>query len=274
MRAQVRVLVLTLVAWALVLIVVFPLVWMVCTSLKGETEVIAAHPSLLPSVVDFGNFERLFAGDFWIWFRNSVLVALGTVAVVISIATLGAYSLTRFQYPGRQTVAVAVLFTYLFPSVLMLVPLFLIISQLRINDTYLALILADTTFALPFALWLLRSYFLAVPANVEEAAVVDGASRLSAFIEVVLPQVTPGIVSTAIFTFILSWDDYLFANVFTSSSGMKTLPVGIARYAQELNADWGVLMAGSTAITIPVLVLFGVLQRGLLPNVSAGAVKA
>jgi ABC-type glycerol-3-phosphate transport system permease component len=246
---------------------------MVATSLKAQTEVITTHPSLLPSAIDLGNFQRLFAGDFWAWFRNSVIVAFGTVCVVISIASLGAYGLTRFKFPGRNGIAVMVLFTYLFPSVLMLVPLFLIISQLHLNDTYLALILADTTFALPFALWLLRSYFMAVPIQVEEAAMVDGASRLAAFLEIVLPQVAPGIVSTAIFTFILSWDDYLFANVFTSSSNMKTLPVGIARYAQELNADWGVLMAGSAAITIPVLILFGVLQRGLLPNLSAGAVK-
>jgi ABC-type glycerol-3-phosphate transport system permease component len=273
-RAHLKVIALTLVAWALVIVVVFPLVWMVSTSLKGPTEVISSHPSLLPGTIDFGNFQKLFASDFPIWFRNSVIVSLGTVCVVISISALGAYSLTRFKFPGRGVVAVVVLFTYLFPSVLMLVPLFLIISQLHLNDTYLALILADTTFALPFALWLLRSYFMAVPVQVEEAALVDGASRLAAFVEIVLPQVAPGIASTAIFTFILSWDDYLFANVFTSSSDMKTLPVGIARYAQELNADWGVLMAGSAAITIPVLILFGVLQRGLLPNLSAGAVKA
>jgi ABC-type glycerol-3-phosphate transport system permease component len=272
-KEQIKVIALTLVAWALVLVVVFPLIWMVLSSFKGPTEIISADPDLFPERFDFRNYQVLFAGDFWLWFRNSAIVALGTVAVVITIGTLGAYSLTRFSYPGRGLIAVLVLFTYLFPSVLMLVPLFLIISEFGLNNTYFALILADTTFALPFAIWLLRSYFMAVPVQVEEAALVDGASRPMAFIEVVLPQVAPGIISTAIFTFILSWDDYLFANVFTSSNDMKTLPVGIARYAQELNADWGVLMAGSAAVTIPVLLFFGLLQRGLLPNLSAGAVK-
>ncbi|MCC2099072.1 MAG: carbohydrate ABC transporter permease [Hyphomicrobiales bacterium] len=272
-REYLKVICLTVLAWVIVVIVVFPLLWMVSSSLKAETEMITIHPSLLPSRVDWSNFQRLFAGDFWLWFRNSVIVALGTVGVVITLGTLGAYSLTRFSYPGRGLLAGMVLMTYLFPSVLMLVPLFLIISQLGLNNTYLALILADTTFALPFSIWLLRSYFISVPVQVEEAALIDGASRISAFIEVVLPQVAPGIISTAIFTFILSWDDYLFANVFTSSNEMKTLPVGIARFAQELNADWGLLMAGSTAVTIPVLIFFGILQRGLLPNLSAGAVK-
>jgi ABC-type glycerol-3-phosphate transport system permease component len=272
-KEQIKVWALTILAWLIVTIVIFPLIWMVLSSFKGPTEIITANPSLFPKVFDLRNYQILFAGDFWLWFRNSVIVALGTVAVVITIGTLGAYSLTRFTYPGRGLVAVMVLFTYLFPSVLMLVPLFLIVSELGLNDTYFALILANTTFALPFAIWLLRSYFMAVPVQVEEAALVDGASRPMAFIEIVLPQVAPGIISTAIFTFILSWDDYLFANVFTSSSGMMTLPVGIARYAQELNADWGVLMAGSAAVTIPVLIFFAVLQRGLLPNLSAGAVK-
>jgi ABC-type glycerol-3-phosphate transport system permease component len=272
-KEQLRVIGMTVVAWLFVIVVLFPLVWMVASSFKGPSEITAQPPHLLPRAIDLINYQKLFAADFWTWLRNSVIVSTGTVLIVISIGTLGAYSLTRFTYPGRRIIAMAVLFTYLFPPVLMLVPLFLIITELGINDTYLALMLADTTFALPFTVWLLRSYFLSVPVQVEEAAMIDGASRLRGFVEVVLPQVGPGIISTAIFAFILSWDDYLFALVFTSTSDMKTLPVGIARYAQELNADWGVLMAGSVAVTLPVLVVFGFLQKRLLPNLNAGAVK-
>jgi ABC-type glycerol-3-phosphate transport system permease component len=273
-RQAIRYWLVTVVAWIVVLILCVPLMWMIASSLKGPTEIISGAPTFLPKVVDWTNYAELVSSDFPVWFRNSVFVSLATVAVVIVIGTLAAYSLTRFRYPGRRIAAIAVLFTYLFPSVLMLVPLFLIISELKINNTPLALILANTTFALPLTIWLLRSYFLSVPAQVEEAAMVDGASRLRGFAEVVLPQVAPGIISTAIFAFIVSWDDYLFASIFISSPQLRTLPVGIATYASDLSPEWGLLMASSVMTTLPVLIVFALLQRQLLPDVSAGAVKA
>ena len=265
---------LTIAAWILVLVMSFPLIWMLSSSFKDPVEITSVPPRLLPDGLYLGNYQALFAGDFWRWFLNSIIVAPGTVAIVVVLGTLGAYSLTRFSYPGQKAASVITLFTYLFPSVLMLVPLFLIIVELGIMDTYWALILANMTFALPFSLWLLRSYFLSVPVQVEEAAMVDGASRFACFFQIVLPQVAPGIISTAIFAFILAWDDYLFASVFTTSAQMKTLPVGIARYANELNSEWGVLMAASVSVTIPVLIMFTFLQRRLLPDLNAGAVKA
>ncbi|MCL4186873.1 MAG: carbohydrate ABC transporter permease [Rhodobacteraceae bacterium] len=273
-RRLIRTWALTVAAWLFVLAVSFPLIWMLASSFKSPTEITAVPPRLLPDALYLGNYEALFAGDFWRWFMNSIIVASGTVVIVIVLGTLGAYSLTRFSYPGQKATSTAILFTYLFPSVLMLVPLFLIIVELRIMNTYWALILADMTFAMPFSLWLLRSYFLSVPLQVEEAAMVDGASRFACFFQIVLPQVMPGIISTGIFAFILAWDDYLFASVFTTTAEMKTLPVGIARYANELNAEWGILMAASVSVTVPVLVLFAFLQRRLLPDLNAGAVKA
>lgn len=264
---------LTVVAWVFVLIISFPLIWMVASSLKGTADITTVPPRILPKAIDFRNYQALFAVDFWVWFKNSIIVAGSTVVVVIFFGTLGAYSLTRFRYPGQRSLAVSVLFTYMFPSVLMIVPLFLIFARLHLTDSYTSLIVADMTFALPFTIWLLRSYFLSVPVQVEEAAMIDGASRLRSFIEVVLVQVTPGIISTSIFAFILAWDDYLFASIFISSPRMKTLPLGIAGYANTLNEDWGMLMAGSVCVTLPVLVLFGFMQRRLLPDLNAGAVK-
>jgi multiple sugar transport system permease protein len=273
-RQTIRYWTISVIAWIVVLILCIPLLWMVASSLKGPTEIISGSPTFLPKVVDWTNYAELLPGDFPTWFRNSVVVSFSTVAVVIVIGTLAAYSLTRFRYPGRRVAAVAVLFTYLFPSVLMLVPLFLIISELKINNTLFALIVANTTFALPLTIWLLRSYFLSVPPQVEEAAMVDGASRLRGFVEVVLPQVAPGVISTAIFAFIVSWDDYLFASIFISSPQLRTLPVGLASYASDLSPEWGLLMASSVMTTLPVLIVFALLQRQLLPDVSAGAVKA
>lgn len=272
-RAKTRMLSLTAIAWILIVILLFPFIWMLFSSFKGPTEILSFPPTIFPKQISLVNYQKLFAGDFLYWLRNSLVVAFSTVVLVITLSTLGAYSITRFNYPGRSTISVAVLITYLFPPVLMLIPLLLIISAFQIADSYLALIIANTTFALPFSMWLLRSYFLSVPIEVEEAAMVDGASRARAFFEVVLPQVSPGIISTATFTFILAWDDYLFASTFTSSNNSQTLPVGIARYADELSADWGVLMAAAVAITVPVLVLFAILQARLIPNLNAGAVK-
>jgi multiple sugar transport system permease protein len=272
-REQARKIIVTIFAWLFISVIAFPLYWMLSSSLKGDTEILAWPPTLWPRQISLANYVRLLQGDFGIWFVNSVIVACTTTSVVIFVATLGAYSLTRFRYPGRQVLALSVLFTYLFPSVLMLVPLFLIITELRLNDTYMALVLAETTFALPFAMWLLRSYFSAIPVQIEEAAIIDGAARLQAFAEVVLPQALPGIISTAIFTFILSWNDYLFGLVFISSAQRKTLPIGIASYANELNTEWGPLMAASVAVTVPVLIFFILLQRRLVAGFGAGGVK-
>ncbi|WP_411035603.1 carbohydrate ABC transporter permease [Shinella sp. BYT-45] len=263
----------TILAWSVILTINFPLIWMISSSLKNDQENNSVPPTLLPQVLEFGNYARLFNGDFMIWVRNSLLVAGGTVVIVIVLGTLAAYSLTRYQYRGRQAIATIVLFTYLFPPVLMLVPIFLIISKLGLSNTPFALILATTTFALPFSIWLLRSYFESVSMDTEEAAMIDGASRFTAFIEIVIPQVSPGVISTAIFTFILAWDEYLFASVLISSPERKTVPIGIASYANELTSEWGVLMAASILTTIPILALFSLLQRRLLPDLSAGATK-
>lgn len=263
----------TILAWSVILTINFPLIWMISSSLKSDRENNSVPPTILPQTLEFGNYARLFSGDFMIWVRNSLFVASGTVVIVIVLGTLAAYSLTRYQYRGRQAIATIVLFTYLFPPVLMLVPIFLIISKLGMSNTPFALILATTTFALPFSIWLLRSYFMSVSMDTEEAAMIDGASRFTAFIEIVIPQVSPGVISTAIFTFILAWDEYLFASVLISSPDRKTVPIGIASYANELTSEWGVLMAASILTTIPILALFSLLQRRLLPDLSAGATK-
>ena len=274
MRRRLGMLVRTILAWSVILLINFPLLWMISSSLKNDRENNSLPLTILPREIELGNYARVLTGDFWMWALNSLIVASGTVVLVIVVATLAAYSLTRYTYRGRNALASVVLFTYLFPPVLMLVPIFLIITHLGLSNTRLALILATTTFALPFALWLLRSYFLSVTMDTEEAAMIDGASRFQAFFEIVIPQVSPGVISTAIFTFIIAWDEYLFASVFISSPERKTLPIGIAGYANELTAEWGILMAASVAAAVPVLILFAFLQRRLLPDLNAGSTKA
>ena len=201
-------------AWTIVVVVSFPLIWTIVTSLKPQTELFRIPPSLLPGTVTFEHYEKLLIGTkFLTYFGNSVIVSVATTALVIVVGVLGAHSLVRFSYPGRERLAQLVLFTYLLPSVVLIIPLYLMLVSLGLANTLFSLTIAYTTFALPFALWLLRSFMAGIPQDLEAAAMVDGASRMGAFFDVILPQALPGIISTAVFTFILAWNEYLFALV-------------------------------------------------------------
>ena len=194
-----------LLAWTMVLVIVFPLIWMILTSLKPQTELFMIPPSFLPEQVTFEHYWRLLTETpFLKYLRNSTVLALATTVIVIVVATLGAHSLTRFRYPGREFLARAVLFTYLLPSVVLIIPLYFLMIGAGLGNTLASLVIAYTTFALPYALWLLRSFMAGIPDDLEAAAMVDGASRMRAFIDVILPQALPGIISTALFTAILA----------------------------------------------------------------------
>ena len=264
-----------LLVWALVLVVVFPLFWMLSTAFKPNEETFAVPPTLIPVHPTLDQFRRLLTETpFLTYFGNSLIVALATTAIVVVVAVAGAYGLLRFRFPGRELMAQLVLFTYLLPAVLLLLPLYLIISRLGLANSLLGLVLAYTTFALPFALWLLRSFLAAIPIDLEEAAMVDGVSRLRAFIDVVLPQAVPGIISTSMFTFVLSWNEYLYGLVFINVDSRKTLPPGILTMLnQNQNVEWALLMAASVLMALPVLLFFSVLQRHLTQGFGAGAVK-
>jgi len=264
-----------LAVWALVLAIAFPLFWMLSTALKPNQETFALPPTLLPVHPTLEQFARLLRETpFVTYFLNSVLVGLGTTAVVIMVAVLGAYGLVRFRFPGRELIAHLVLFTYLLPAVLLLLPLYVIMSRLGLANSLAGLVIAYTTFALPFALWLLRSFIASIPIDLEESAMVDGASRMRAFLEVVLPQALPGVISTALFTFILSWNEYLYALVFINVDSSKTLPPGVLTMLnQNQNVEWALLMAASVLMSVPVLVVFAFLQSHLTRGFGAGAVK-
>jgi len=264
-----------LAVWVLVLAIAFPLFWMLSTALKPNQETFALPPTLLPVHPTLEQFARLLRETpFVTYFLNSVLVGLGTTAVVIMVAVLGAYGLVRFRFPGRELIAHLVLFTYLLPAVLLLLPLYVIMSRLGLANSLAGLVTAYTTFALPFALWLLRSFIASIPIDLEESAMVDGASRMRAFLEVVLPQALPGVISTALFTFILSWNEYLYALVFINVDSSKTLPPGVLTMLnQNQNVEWALLMAASVLMSVPVLVVFAFLQSHLTRGFGAGAVK-
>ena len=240
-------------AWAIVLVVAFPLFWMVVTSIKPQSELFARPPTFLPQTVTFEHYARLlWQTNFLTYFQNSVILSLATTVVVVSIATLGAFALVRFKFRGRESLAFLVLFTYLLPSVVLILPLYLLLVSLGLSNTIFSLVIAYTTFALPYALWLLRSFMAGIPEDLESAALVDGATRMGAFRDIILPQLLPGIISTALFTFILSWNEYLYALVLVNSDDTRPLTTGVMNMLiSSFNIEWSLLMAASVMNKVP-----------------------
>jgi len=263
-------------AGGLILLVVgaFPLFWMLSTSLKPSAEIFATPPRLVPAHPTLENFVRLFSDtSFLTFFRNSALVSLATVALTLGVSAPGAYGLTRFSFAGREKVAGLILTTYMFAPVMIIIPFYILVKQLGIVNTRLALVLSYTTFCLPFCLWLLRAFFESIPLELEEAALVDGAGRGRAVWHVVLPLALPGLIAAAIFTFILAYNDFLFALVLITSEELKTLPVGVNDLFNATIVDWGMIMAAGVIITVPAVLFFAAVQRYLVQGWGAGGVK-
>lgn len=262
-------------AWTLVFLVAFPLVWMVLTSIKPQFELFRIPPTFWPQQVTFEHYWTLLERTpFLTYMRNSLVIAFSTTVLVVVVATLGAHSLVRFKYPGRERLATLVLFTYLLPSVVLILPLYLMLVWVGVANTIFSLVIAYTTFSLPYAIWLLRSFMQGIPEDLESAALVDGASRMGAFVDVILPQALPGIISTALFTFILSWNEYLFALVLVNTDAARPLTTGVMNMlVSSFNIEWSLLMAASVMMSIPLIVIFAFLQRYLTRGFGAGGVK-
>lgn len=252
----------------------FPFLWMAATAFKPSEEVFLWPPRLLPETYTFANIEKLFERTrFVTYFRNSVVVSTATVALTTLIAVPGAYSLTRYRYRGRETIAATILFTYMFAPIMIIIPFYVLIRAIGIANTHFALILGYTAFSLPFALWMLRTFFQSIPIDLEEAALTDGADRLRAVIFVILPLALPGIIATSIFTFILAWNDYIFVRILITSDHLKTLPVGIADLYNSSVIDWGMIMASGMLVILPVIVVFSYVQKYLVAGWGSGGVK-
>jgi multiple sugar transport system permease protein len=275
MRADKTNLPASIITWVIVILMVFPLIWMLLTSIKPQSELFVFPIKLLPEHVTFEHYQRLLEDTpFLSYFWNSVVLSVATTVVVMVVATLGGYSLARFKYRGRETIAIAVLCTYLMPSVVLIIPLYLMMVKLGLENTLTSLVISYTTFALPYALWLLRSFMAGIPEDLEAAALVDGASRLGAFMDVILPQALPGIISTALFTFILAWNEYLYALVMVNTDETRPLTTGVMNMlVSSFNIEWSLLMAASVMMSVPLLFFFAFLQRYLTSGFGAGGVK-
>jgi multiple sugar transport system permease protein len=261
-------------AAALVLFTAAPFAWMVLTAFKPRTEIFVSPPALLPSAFTLDNVLRLFAETrFATYLANSALVAAGTVALTLAVAIPGAYALTRFRWPGREAISITVLFTYMFAPIMVIIPFYVLMRTLELTNTRLGLVLGYSAFCLPFALWLLRTFFQSIPLDLEEAALTDGASRLEAVRYILLPLAAPGLIATATFTFILAWNDYIFARVLLSADELKTLPVGIADLYNASVVDWGMIMSAGMLVLVPVFIVFLFIQKYLVAGWGSGGIK-
>jgi len=253
---------------------VLPLLWMLSTSLKPPREVLATPPVLIPASPTLENFARLVTETAFVtYFRNSVLVSGLTVLLTMAVGAAGAYSLTRFRFPGRDAVARLILCTYMFAPIMIVIPIYIVARGLGIVNTHTALVLSYTSFCLPFSLWLLRAFFQSIPVELEEAAQVDGAGRVRALVHVVAPLALPGLIATSIFTFTLAWNDYIFTRILVASDELKTLPVGVQDLFSAAVVDWGLIMAAGMLITIPALAFFMAVQRHLVAGWGSGGLK-
>jgi ABC-type glycerol-3-phosphate transport system permease component len=202
-----------------------------------------------------------------------VVVSGISTAIVVILGAAAAYSLTRYRYRGRNAIAKLLLLAYMFPPIILIVPLFIFAHSLALTNSRIGVSLSYISFSLPYAIWILRAFFQGLPIELEHAAWIDGASRSQGLIYIVIPSALPGIIATAIFTFIVAWNDFLFASVLISVDRLKTLPVGINDFFHMAVVDWGLIMAAGVMITIPAVVFFVAVQQYLVEGWGAGAVK-
>lgn len=263
-------------ALVLLLLVVgsaFPFYWAIVGSFTPEAQLFR-EPSLIPTHPVLDHYRALFTErSFWLPIRNSLIVAGSTTALCVTLGAFCAYALARLQFPGKAALLGFVLAVGMFPQISVVSPLYLLLRSLHLINTYPGLVLPYLTFAMPLTVWLMVGFFRQLPAELEEAAMVDGAGRLRAFWEVIVPLALPGIATTAILTFVYSWNEFLFALSFTLGPERQTVPVAIALFRGQYQIPWGQILAAAVIATAPVTLLVLAFQRRIVQGLTAGAVK-
>lgn len=261
--------ILCILAWSLA-----PVYWVVVTSLKTSQEIYSIPPTLLPRAPTLDNYrDALFGSQFARFVLNSFVVALGVTAISAVIGALTAYPISRMSFPGRATSARLIVAAYLLPPSLLFIPLFIVLQRLGLIDTRIGLVLAYLTFTVPFCTWMLIGYFRTIPKELDEAALMDGASRLQTLTRVVLPIATPGIAVVALFAFTHAWNEFLYALVYVYSNTSKTFTAGLSGLVMGDTFIWGELMASSVIAIVPILIIYIAAQKYIVEGLAAGSVK-
>jgi multiple sugar transport system permease protein len=260
--------------FVLIVWTVAPLYWMVVTSLKVNSEIYGEQVTLWPLKPTLDNYRVLFQEThFVIYFRNSVIVAVVTTMLSLVCAALGAYALTRLNFPGRRFFARALVYTYLMPSSLLFIPLLIIIRGVGLQNTLEGLVFSYLGFTVPFCTWLLMGYFMSIPIELEESAMVDGCGRLGVLFRIVIPLTVPALAVVAFFSFTLAWNEFIYASVLVSDLNVRTIPTGIPNFIVEDVFFWGPMMASTLISAVPPLVVYFLFQRFLITGLTLGAVK-
>lgn len=262
------------------LVFLAPFAWLVIASVSSPVALLQVPLKWIPDHVSFSRYELIFSsaggtifGNFRAGLINSVIVASATVAISITIGVFGAYAFARLRFRFARASLLLFLSTYMVPPIALVIPMYLIMVKLHLLDTRLGLIVVYCSFATPFVLWIMGNYFQTIPRELEDAARVDGCTRIGALFRVILPLARPGLLSTMLFAFLIAWDEFLYALVFTSTNASKTIPVAIAEFTGRFSTDFGLQAAGGILAAVPPVLIALIFQRYIVGGLAAGAVK-
>lgn len=268
-----------LAAAVVAIVILLPFLYMVVASVSPQADLISRPPRWVPHRIDLSRYRDILftEGGAGATFRaamvNSTIVGVATVAISMLVAIFGAYAFARLEFRFRRAVLMTFLATYMLPQIAMLIPLYLILSSADLLDSKLGLVVVDCSLVVPFALWILSNYFLTVSKDLEDAARIDGCTRVGALFRIILPSARPGIFAAIMFSFLLAWDEFMYALVFTSSDNAKTLPVAISEFAGRYTTDFGLVAAGGILAALPPVCVAIIFQRYVVSGLAAGAVK-
>ena len=252
---------------------ILPFIWVIITAFKPQIDFF--KPDLIfPSKFFLGNFIQVWVNArFFTYFLNSVVVSAITTLICIVLSIMACYGFCKYYIAGKKYILIIILFTQMFPSVLLALPYYKALRAVHLIDSLSGLVIVYTSFLLPFCIWTMMGFFITLPWELEEAALIDGCTKIQTILKIILPIAAPGIAATGIYAFIKSWDEFMYANIFINSTTKKTIQIGIHSLIGEYTTDWGMLMAGAVISCIPVIAFFALIQRNLIQGLSAGSVK-
>ena len=252
--------------------VLFPLFWIVSTSLKNPAETFRVPPTIIPEEPTFVNYIYLWTvRNFEVYFKNSLIIAISTTLLCLVIANLAAYGFSRYKMKGGNSLLMFLLVSQMIPSVLFVIPYFIVMARMGLINSQIAIIIAHTSFSLPFCTWMMKGYYDSIPKYLDEAGKIDGCSPFRILTQIVFPLTLPGNVATLVFAFLLSWNEYLFSLSLTTKETMYTVPVGIAMFMGEYQTSWNELMAAAVVASLPIIIIYLLVDKYMIVGLAAGA---